>query len=116
MNRDQRIDELLATLPWTLGSSEKSEVRKIITKLLEENDADWETATAERISEIEREWRKTAASRSRAAAARASNTAASMAVVALALVALVVVASIWMQRFFSTRALFRLCARLLLFP
>ena len=39
-----------------------------------------------------------------------------LAVVALALVALVVVASIWMQRFFSTRALFRLCARLLLFP
>lgn len=53
MEREDRINELLATLPWTLGESEKGEVRKIIMTLLEENDAYWEEGMNERIDEIE---------------------------------------------------------------
>ncbi len=53
MDQEKRLDELLATLPWTLGESEKSEVRKVITTLLEENDAEWEKAMDARIGEIE---------------------------------------------------------------
>jgi hypothetical protein len=55
MDREKRIDELLATLPWTLGESEKVEVRRIIITLLEENDAEWETAMDARIDEIEKD-------------------------------------------------------------
>ena len=53
MNPEKRIEELFATLPWTLGESEKREVRRIIMILLEENDADWEKAMDARIDEIE---------------------------------------------------------------
>ena len=53
MDREKRIDELFAALPWTLGESEKVEVRRIIITLLEENDAEWETTMDARINEIE---------------------------------------------------------------
>jgi hypothetical protein len=53
MDRDKRIDELLATL--TLGTSDKLEVRKIIAALLDENDDEWEKAVDSRIGEIEKD-------------------------------------------------------------
>lgn len=55
MERQARINELLATLPWTLGDSERGEVCKIIVTLLEENDAEWEEAIDARVDEIERD-------------------------------------------------------------
>ena len=55
LDQEKRIDELLATLPWALGDSERLEVRRIITTLLQENDADWEKAMDARIDEIERD-------------------------------------------------------------
>ena len=53
MDRNKRIDELLATLPWMLGDSEKGQVRHIINTLLKECDAYWEEGMNARIEEIE---------------------------------------------------------------
>lgn len=58
MDREQRIDELLSALPWYRMYSRgaiKVEVRRIITTLLAENDADWEKAMDARIDEIEKD-------------------------------------------------------------